>query len=52
MRKTELAARQYQHLVAGERTGTRTASVPIATPLIALDAIPIANAAPKTESAR
>ncbi len=30
MRKTELAARQYQQLVAGERTGSKTASLPAA----------------------
>ena len=45
MRKTELAARQYQHLVAGERTGTKTASVAIAKPLAALDAPSAANGA-------
>jgi hypothetical protein len=52
MRKTELAARQYQHLVAGERTGTRTASIPIATPLTSLDPSPVASAVTKVEGAR
>jgi NADH-quinone oxidoreductase subunit M len=29
MKKTELAARQYQQLVAGNRTGTRVAAEPV-----------------------
>jgi len=49
MRKTELAARQYQKLVQTERIGTRMASRPIATPLAV---IPAANAAIRQESAR
>jgi NADH-quinone oxidoreductase subunit M len=52
MRKTELAARQYQKLVASERTGPPMASRPIATPPAPLDALPVANAATKIESAR
>jgi len=52
MRKTELAARQYQQLVGSERTGARIASRPIAAPLAALDALPAASAEPRIESAR
>jgi NADH-quinone oxidoreductase subunit M len=52
MRKTELAARQYQHLVAGERTGTRTAAALIATPPALLKALSVVNASMEIESAR
>ncbi|HEV2977874.1 MAG TPA: NADH-quinone oxidoreductase subunit M [Casimicrobiaceae bacterium] len=49
LRKTELAARQYQQLVGSERTGARMASRPVTTPLAPL---PAANAATRIESAR
>ncbi len=60
MRKTELAARQYQQLVAGERTGSKTASLPPATavpaalaPLVAGTAAnPAAKEATATGSTR
>ena len=52
MRKTELAARQYQKLVASERTGPPMASRSIATPPAPLDALPVVSAATKIESAR
>jgi NADH-quinone oxidoreductase subunit M len=52
MRKTELAARQYQKLVASERTGPPMASRPIATPPAPLDALPVVSAATRIESAR
>ena len=52
MRKTELAARQYQQLVGSERIGTRVASRGIAAPLTPIDALPAAKAATRIESAR
>ncbi len=52
MRKTELAARQYQQLVGSKRTGARMAYRPVATPLAPLDALPATNAATRIESAR
>jgi NADH-quinone oxidoreductase subunit M len=52
LRKTELAARQYQQLVGSERTGARMAPRPVATPFVPLDSLPAANAATRIESAR
>ena len=52
MRKTELAARQYQQLVAGERTGSRTASLPLATAVAPPEANPVTNEATATGSLR
>ena len=52
MKKTELAARQYQQLVAGNRTGTRMASQP-AAPQVAPPEVSAPSAATeKTEGAR
>jgi NADH-quinone oxidoreductase subunit M len=52
MRKTELAARQYQQLVGSERIGTRVSSRGIAAPLTPIDALPASKAATRIESAR
>jgi len=51
LRKTELAARQYQQLVAGNRTGTRVAAHP-AAPLVSPTASPPAVAADNTGNGR
>jgi NADH-quinone oxidoreductase subunit M len=52
MKKTELAARQYQQLVAGNRTGARAASQPAAPQIAPPDAAASSAAADKTEGAR
>jgi NADH-quinone oxidoreductase subunit M len=52
MRKTELAARQYQQLIAGERTGSKTASLPLAPTVEPPDASPAAKEATATGSPR
>src|SRR5208282_2516819 len=51
LRKTELAARQYQQLVAGNRTVTRVAAHP-AAPLVSPTASPPAVAADNTGNGR
>jgi len=51
LRKTELAARQYQQLVAGNRTGTRMAIHPVA-PLVSPAAAPPAVATDSAGSQR
>ncbi len=52
MRKTELAARHYQQLVAGERTGSRAAAGLLPSPVVPGHAIPAAYAATPAGSAR
>jgi NADH:ubiquinone oxidoreductase subunit 4 (subunit M) len=52
MRKTVLAARQYQRFLSTYRTLVRMASRPITTPPTPLDPLPVASAATSIESAR
>ena len=52
MRKTELAARQYQQLVAGERTGSRAASLSPAAPVVSLVTVSVTSVAAPLGSAR
>jgi len=52
IKKTELAARQYQQLVAGNRTGARMALHPAAPPIAAPNAAASPAVADKTEGAR
>jgi NADH-quinone oxidoreductase subunit M len=52
MRKTELAARQYQQLVAGERTGSRAASLSPAAPVVSPVTISVTSEAAPLGRAR